>query len=89
MATPKGVAVVVVGSANLDIVVAVKRFPAPGETVLGGKLIETAGGKGLNQAVAAAPLPPWWAAWATTAPVRCSSPDWRRRAWTRVTFVGS
>ena len=54
MDSPKGDKVAVVGSANLDIVVAVKRFPAPGETVLGGTLLETSGGKGLNQAVAAA-----------------------------------
>jgi len=43
-----------VGSANLDVVVTVERFPGPGETVLGGELLEIAGGKGLNQAVAAA-----------------------------------
>ncbi|MEO5851090.1 MAG: ribokinase, partial [Nocardioides sp.] len=46
--------VAVVGSANLDLVVMVERFPAPGETVLGGDFLEVAGGKGLNQAVAAA-----------------------------------
>ena len=49
-----GASVAVVGSANLDVVVMVERFPAPGETVLGGDLQEVAGGKGLNQAVAAA-----------------------------------
>lgn len=42
------------GSANLDVVVTVDRFPAPGETVLGGKVQEIAGGKGLNQAASAA-----------------------------------
>lgn len=68
MASPKGVQVAVVGSANLDIVVAVKRFPAPGETVLGGTLLETAGGKGLNQAVAAARV-------ASTALVGCVGDD--------------
>ena len=46
--------VAVVGSANLDIVMAVQRIPAPGETVLGDRLDEVAGGKGLNQAIAAA-----------------------------------
>jgi ribokinase len=46
--------VVVVGSANVDLVVAVPRHPAPGETVLGGDLRRTPGGKGANQAVAAA-----------------------------------
>ena len=46
--------VAVVGSANLDLVMAVHRLPAPGETVLGQELSEVAGGKGLNQAIAAA-----------------------------------
>jgi ribokinase len=46
----------VVGSVNLDIVVAVERHPAPGETVLGGDRTELPGGKGANQAVAAARL---------------------------------
>lgn len=47
-------AVTVVGSANLDVVVTLPAFPAPGETVMGEHLEEVAGGKGLNQAVAAA-----------------------------------
>jgi ribokinase len=46
--------VCVVGSANLDLVVTASRIPAPGETVLGHSYDEHAGGKGLNQAVAAA-----------------------------------
>lgn len=46
--------VVVVGSANVDLVVDVPRHPAGGETVLGGDLRRTPGGKGANQAVAAA-----------------------------------
>lgn len=46
--------VCVVGSANLDLVARVDRIPHPGETVLGGDYFEAAGGKGLNQAVAAA-----------------------------------
>jgi len=46
--------VVVVGSANVDLVVPVPRHPGPGETVLGGDLVRAAGGKGANQAVAAA-----------------------------------
>jgi ribokinase len=46
--------VVVLGSLNLDLVVAVPRHPAPGETVLGGPLRRAFGGKGANQAVAAA-----------------------------------
>ncbi len=50
----KPASVAVVGSANLDVVMTVGRLPAPGETVLGDDLFEVAGGKGLNQAVAAA-----------------------------------
>lgn len=46
--------VVVVGSANLDLVLQVETIPAPGETVLSRALERGAGGKGLNQAVAAA-----------------------------------
>jgi ribokinase len=44
----------VVGSANLDLVATVDRLPRPGETVPGGSFAEYPGGKGLNQAVAAA-----------------------------------
>ena len=46
--------VFVVGSSNTDLVVEVPRIPARGETVLGGRLFTFAGGKGANQAVAAA-----------------------------------
>ena len=48
--------IVVVGSINLDLVVPVDRVPLVGETVLGGDLQRIAGGKGANQAVAAARL---------------------------------
>src|SRR3954466_2983890 len=48
--------VVVVGSINADLVVAVERLPAPGETVSGGRFARHGGGKGANQAVAAARL---------------------------------
>ena len=48
--------VVVVGSSNTDLVVKLSKLPAPGETVLGGDFLEAAGGKGANQAVAAARL---------------------------------
>lgn len=46
--------VLVVGSANLDLVARTTRHPLPGETVLGHDYQEHPGGKGLNQAVAAA-----------------------------------
>jgi ribokinase len=48
--------IAVVGSINLDVVVEVQRHPAPGETVVGGDRRELPGGKGANQAVAAARL---------------------------------
>lgn len=47
-------AISVIGSLNLDLVVAASRLPRPGETVLGGSLQRFAGGKGANQAAAAA-----------------------------------
>jgi ribokinase len=46
--------VVVVGSANADLVIEVARHPHAGETVLGGEVRRFPGGKGANQAVAAA-----------------------------------
>ncbi|MFG6475494.1 PfkB family carbohydrate kinase [Microbacterium sp. P06] len=46
--------VVVVGSVNRDVVARVARIPGPGETVLASSLSRTGGGKGANQAVAAA-----------------------------------
>lgn len=46
--------VVVLGSLNVDLVTRVERHPRPGETVLGEGLRRLAGGKGANQAVAAA-----------------------------------
>ena len=48
--------VVVVGSINVDLVVAVARLPAAGETVAGGRFARHGGGKSANQAVAAARL---------------------------------
>jgi ribokinase len=51
MARPR---IVVIGSANTDLTVATGRLPSPGETVLGEDLITAGGGKGANQAVAAA-----------------------------------
>jgi ribokinase len=49
-------AVVVVGSLNADLVVRTPRFPAPGETTTGSDFAVYPGGKGANQAVAAARL---------------------------------
>ncbi len=48
--------IVVVGSLNADLVVHAERFPQPGETLLGSELAVLSGGKGANQAVAAARL---------------------------------
>jgi ribokinase len=48
--------IVVVGSSNTDMVVQSAHLPKPGETVLGGKFVMNPGGKGANQAVAAARL---------------------------------
>ncbi|MDO4586320.1 MAG: ribokinase [Planctomycetia bacterium] len=48
--------IVVVGSSNTDMVVKSDRIPVPGETVVGGTFVLAAGGKGANQAVAAARL---------------------------------
>jgi ribokinase len=49
-------AVVVVGSVNVDFVFRMPRLPGPGETVAGGSFQRGPGGKGANQAVAAARL---------------------------------
>lgn len=46
--------IVVIGSYNTDMVVQAPRIPTPGETILGGTFSMVAGGKGANQAVAAA-----------------------------------
>ena len=51
MKTPR---IIVVGSSNTDMVVKTKRIPGVGETVTGGDFVMAAGGKGANQAVAAA-----------------------------------
>jgi ribokinase len=48
--------IAVVGSSNMDLVVKSKRIPVTGETILGGDFIMVPGGKGANQAVAAAKL---------------------------------
>jgi ribokinase len=48
--------IVVVGSSNTDMVIKTESFPKPGETLLGGEFFLFPGGKGANQAVAAARL---------------------------------
>jgi len=48
--------IVVVGSSNTDMVIKASHLPQPGETILGGTFFMSAGGKGANQAVAAARL---------------------------------
>ncbi len=48
--------ILIVGSSNTDMVIKTNHFPAPGETILGGRFLMNAGGKGANQAVAAARL---------------------------------
>lgn len=48
--------VAVLGSLNMDLIVRTERLPGPGETVLGGEFHTAPGGKGANQAIAAARL---------------------------------
>ena len=48
--------IVVIGSSNTDMVIKASHLPQPGETILGGTFFMNAGGKGANQAVAAARL---------------------------------
>jgi ribokinase len=48
--------ILVVGSSNTDMVIKANHLPSPGETILGGVFFMNAGGKGANQAVAAARL---------------------------------
>jgi len=53
---PRAAGIIVVGSANQDYIVRVPAPPGPGETVLAASLLKQPGGKGANQAVAAARL---------------------------------
>jgi ribokinase len=46
--------ILVIGSSNTDMIIKLGRIPQPGETILGGEFTTAAGGKGANQAVAAA-----------------------------------
>lgn len=48
--------ILVIGSTNTDMVIKTSKLPAPGETILGGDFFMNPGGKGANQAVAAARL---------------------------------
>ncbi|MDP3062969.1 MAG: ribokinase [Chloroflexota bacterium] len=48
--------IVVLGSVNMDVVATAPRFPQPGETISGTRFVTAPGGKGANQAVAAARL---------------------------------
>jgi ribokinase len=48
--------ITVIGSSNTDMVIRTTKLPAPGETILGGDFFMNPGGKGANQAVAAARL---------------------------------
>lgn len=48
--------ILVIGSSNTDMVIKTNKLPAPGETILGGTFLLNPGGKGANQAVAAARL---------------------------------
>lgn len=45
--------ILVIGSSNTDMVIKTRKFPSPGETILGGRFFMNPGGKGANQAVAA------------------------------------
>lgn len=48
--------IIVIGSSNTDMVIKSRKLPVPGETILGGTFLMNPGGKGANQAVAAARL---------------------------------
>lgn len=50
------ISIAVIGSCNIDVVVEAPKRPLAGETILGSRLIIAQGGKGANQAVAAARL---------------------------------
>lgn len=54
MVSPMKANIIVVGSSNTDMIIKLDQIPRPGETRLGGEFLTSAGGKGANQAVAAA-----------------------------------
>src|SRR5690348_17284742 len=72
---PSNSDVVVVGSLNLDYIAGVARLPAPGETVIADSLILRFGGKGANQAIAAARQG------ARVTMIGCVAPDSQGRAY--------
>jgi ribokinase len=53
---PHAAPIIVIGSINMDLICRTRAIPAPGETVLGNQFVTLPGGKGANQAVAAARL---------------------------------
>ena len=76
----------VVGSINVDLVVSVPRLPAPGQTVIGGEHWRAPGGKGGNQAAAAARLGAGVALVASVGEVLASG---KARAWGIVNWPAS
>ena len=69
--------VCVLGSINLDIVQRVERLPRPGETVLSRSTARLLGGKGANQAIAAARMAcDFWLRWAQMRRVTNFWRDW-------------
>lgn len=48
--------ILVIGSSNTDMVIKTEKLPSPGETIVSGTFLVNPGGKGANQAVAAARL---------------------------------
>jgi ribokinase len=54
MSAARKPSIFVIGSSNTDMIIKLDRAPQPGQTVLGGEFAMAAGGKGANQAVAAA-----------------------------------
>jgi len=75
--------IAVFGSLNMDLVTRVSRLPLPGETLMGTKFFTTPGGKGANQAVAAAKL-----GVSTTLIGRVGNDDWGRSLLTGLQTYG-
>ena len=75
--------IAVFGSLNMDLVTRVSRLPLPGETLMGNEFFTTPGGKGANQAVAAAKL-----GVSTTLIGRVGNDDWGRSLLTGLQTYG-